>query len=1275
MIPIDRLCPAEERVDAAYEGSENARKVGEEGGSVLVEDDASAELLQGCRSLMRPDALPWECPLVRPVVVLDPDSLELYLGGDGDRVEVRGSFRVFVYASRLLFEMIACDDIARVFGNLDGADVGVVQACDARKRPPTKSFSAADMEGDGAGARSDGIIHRHDPFRLASILASMADTGHAALERDPEGIKLRLMTHQRQTVQWMIDQEGSEHPLGLNGRFWETRVWADSDEPYYYFPAAGELRLDRPPTVAGGLLAEEMGLGKTLEILSVIAHEKASRRKAHEGGAVEVVEDSLPSTLVVVPPALMSQWAAEISKCSNLTWTCYLGKRAAPPPGPGGEWEGGWPPVSIAASRAVAQRSWPAQWVKRLREHRFDIVLTSYNVLEAEKSRAESGFTGNSRTVLTNIIWRRIVLDECQQVSSQTSAIARTCINLRSKFRWMVSGTPLHSSVSDLNGELAFLGVWPFCLPDTSDGFWGHKITEPMRRKDRSALVLLDHLLSAVAMRHSKTQRRLLDNQPLISLPPRVWIAREIPLNPSHRLCYARLEAAAVAMLSAGQTPPHVELVEALIRAARTCLNSVFLVPLVDLDRAVRRARSRFAFDLNQQLPPLWGRAGGNAGVLAYLDEPDSDDDVNEQMDMFSNGDLLSLLRGSQNAVHSTAPDQSLFSLENVRRMTAEGALDSFLGNRHAEGDVERELRMGRQDMVDTGDARHHYERVRTYRVETVGERLEEARAKATLFRSNVARLESLIADAERGTQDEFKSHVEELEVAKRELDTVDPYVQLLEKAQGSLGSGADANVVEQSGFRGLMSFMGGDSGPKPTCPICFGQVEDAPVVMSCMHMGCGECIMQWYNAAPRLNHSARLAWSRQLTEARARMRQADRLRERLQSIADPSAHASAVEAEMQTELLRLEKDAANLCLPRVGCPLCRQPFTFSTLIHVDAQSNAHEVERRNDVVETNEVQQTLTASQEAAALSLLTFDARPDSVVCPSTGQLRVHPEIRSGEAGDLGPDAASMGVDAAFPGATLEDTDALETRLQGSIGSSGVALRDPTLPALPSAFLSHLRTLRRGDYLLASPKIAALVHDLKTHVFKAPSDTSLPQRERAVVFARSKDMVVQIQRGLQTEGLSCACIAQGSTQQEKVDAVKRFNDLDEGVLVLVVAVSTAAAGLTLTAASHVLIMEPLSSPGDLWQAIGRVHRMGQTAPRICVWQYFTKGTLEERALAALFRDAGGSENSHDLATLAADAGDNARGSTMPLRVAHMLLGVNLPPSPNDTEAAAAAP
>ena len=89
----------------------------------------------------------------------------------------------------------------------------------------------------------------------------------------------------------------------------------------------------------------------------------------------------------------------------------------------------------------------------------------------------------------------------------------------------MVSGTPLHAGVDDLNGELAFLGVWPFCLSDQTDGFWAHRIARPWAARDEDALLLLHALLRGVTVRHTKAQRRVSDDTPLLTLPPagREW--------------------------------------------------------------------------------------------------------------------------------------------------------------------------------------------------------------------------------------------------------------------------------------------------------------------------------------------------------------------------------------------------------------------------------------------------------------------------------------------------------------------------------------------------------------------------------------------------------------------------------------------------------------------------------------------------------------------------------------------------------------------------------
>ena len=287
------------------------------------------------------------------------------------------------------------------------------------------------------------------------------------------------------------------------------------------------------------MLCEEMGLGKTLEVVALVladrddarraANERSSRRDenvAAENVAAETSAETSPvgsvssrATLVVLPPPLLRQWEAELRACvapGLLRVVAYRGGRAA----------------NGTSAEALADA---------------DVVLCTYPQLQREATKApkargarskggeakgsggdtegtsavegttEPGITTHRRkdpaaagsaSALSRVFWRRVVLDECQMVRSSTTQLARACESLRSDFRWMVSGTPLHAGVDDLNGELAFLGVWPFCLSDQTDGFWAHRVSRPFAARDPDALALLHALLRGVTVRHTKAQRR-----------------------------------------------------------------------------------------------------------------------------------------------------------------------------------------------------------------------------------------------------------------------------------------------------------------------------------------------------------------------------------------------------------------------------------------------------------------------------------------------------------------------------------------------------------------------------------------------------------------------------------------------------------------------------------------------------------------------------------------------------------------------------------------------
>lgn len=335
------------------------------------------------------------------------------------------------------------------------------------------------------------------------------------------GVYKTLMPFQVDSLKWMLSHEGVElascdggiktrgkpFPRDANDETtseildtitpgW-TRLssYADQSKLYWYNPYNGSLctsafvkkylesiHFVRPP--AKGFLCEEMGLGKTLEITTLI---KANPRVLVDGGLKsDLLEPSRKikqskTTLIVCPETILNQWYGEITSiCSDLTVNMYKGVSLLE------EYDDSLTPTMIANELSS-----------------YDIVLTSYNTLARELSRAI--FIPTSRpkrktssydridysSPLMLLEFYRLVLDEAQLASISISKVAHFSRIIPRIHTWCVSGTLIRKNLEDLHSLIMSQRLNP--LDNLNIQQWNQLPRH-----------FFDRLFSRVCLRHTK---------------------------------------------------------------------------------------------------------------------------------------------------------------------------------------------------------------------------------------------------------------------------------------------------------------------------------------------------------------------------------------------------------------------------------------------------------------------------------------------------------------------------------------------------------------------------------------------------------------------------------------------------------------------------------------------------------------------------------------------------------------------------------------------------
>ncbi len=173
----------------------------------------------------------------------------------------------------------------------------------------------------------------------------------------------------------------------------------------------------------GGLLGDEMGMGKTIQAVSLIMSDYPAKEP----------------TLVVVPPVALMQWQNEIKEYTNGKLKVLVYHNTNP---------------------KVKQMT-----MKDLKSH--DVIMISYSGLESIFRKESKGWKRDDGLVKENskihaIKYHRLILDEAHSIKSRTTGVAKACFALKADYKWCLSGTPVQNRIGEFFSLLRFLQIKPF---------------------------------------------------------------------------------------------------------------------------------------------------------------------------------------------------------------------------------------------------------------------------------------------------------------------------------------------------------------------------------------------------------------------------------------------------------------------------------------------------------------------------------------------------------------------------------------------------------------------------------------------------------------------------------------------------------------------------------------------------------------------------------------------------------------------------------------------
>ncbi|OTA95466.1 hypothetical protein M434DRAFT_28790 [Hypoxylon sp. CO27-5] len=256
------------------------------------------------------------------------------------------------------------------------------------------------------------------------------------------------------------------------------------------------IKQEEDRTKMGGILADTMGLGKTIQALALIL-ERPSR-------------SGPKTTLIVAPPALLQQWEREIQKRVKsrfkLSTLIFHGQKAK---------------RGMTAAKLLT----------------YDVVLTTYDTITYEYGHRN----GKPRIILGNdTIFYRVILDEAHKIKNRAGVGSMAVSKIKSTYRLCMTGTPFMNSTEEIYPLVRFLRIEPYNTWEVYNRIIHKPIKSGRGGSYDNAMRELQKLLRNITLRRTKTST--LDGKPIIELPELVIVTVSVEFNKEQQDFYTALE-------------------------------------------------------------------------------------------------------------------------------------------------------------------------------------------------------------------------------------------------------------------------------------------------------------------------------------------------------------------------------------------------------------------------------------------------------------------------------------------------------------------------------------------------------------------------------------------------------------------------------------------------------------------------------------------------------------------------------------------------------------